>query len=205
MIDPPTRPARGRRARLLAAVVVVVGLGWVPVATVNACSCAFFGYPEAIAQSDVAFIGTMVARGGSERLGDRWETTRVGFDVDRAKDTMPTPVVVDARLGSGASCGLEMAIGEVWFVIAHFQDGRAGTNLCSGSTLLDGMDEPTRQLVTAALDAEPVPANGEDDPLAGMSNGAPLSGTPLGVFLAGGAVLLVAIVSLGAFRRSRPG
>ena len=151
----PARPTLARPNRLFAALLVAMGLAWLPLTTVEACSCAFLGYPEAIVDSDVAFIGTMRARGGTERVGDGLETTQVAFDVVRAKDAMTTPVVVDTWLGNGASCGLEMAVGEEWLVIAHLQDGRAQTNLCSGSTLLGALDEPTRQRVAAAMVTEP--------------------------------------------------
>lgn len=177
-----------------------MGLAWVPIATVHACLCATGGLPDEVAKSDVAFIGTMVAQGGTERRGEGWETTQVAFNVDRAKEAMTTPVVINAWLGMGSSCGLEMAVGQEWLVIAHVQDGRAETNLCSGSTLLGALDEPTRQRVAAALDTEPVPAAAGDDPLAGM-----LPIIPVGVWLAGGAVLLVVVTSAVAFRRSRPG
>jgi hypothetical protein len=201
MNDVPTTPHR-----LLAAMIVAFGLAWVPFANANACSCARLGgLPEAIAQSDVAFIGTMVAIGEDERLGEHWETTRVAFEIHRANEEMPTPAVVNAWLGLEAGCGLDMAVGEEWLVIGHLQDGRVETNLCSGSMPLDGLDEQARDVVATALDVEPLPASGEEDSLAGMSTDAILSGAPLGLFVAGGAVLLIAIVSLAAFRRTRPG
>lgn len=204
MSDPVGHPIGLRPARLLILAAIVIAIGWLPVASVSACSCAFFGLPQAIAQSDVAFIGTVIARGQTDQRDGVWETTRVGFAVGAAKEAMPTPVVVNARLGSGASCGLEMALGEEWLVIASFNDGRAETNLCSGSAPLATLDEATMQQVMVALDVEPVPVVA-DDPLAGMSDGGVLPDTPLGILIAAAAVLLISIASLVAFRRSHPG
>jgi hypothetical protein len=186
----------------MAAVSLVVSLTLAPSSVVFGCTCAGWEFPSAIHDADVAFIGTLIAV-GDEQGNSVLSATKVAFEVDRAKDVMPTPVVIDAVLGSGASCGLSMAIGEKWMVIAHGRDGRPETNLCSGSMPLHAMEGPTRDLVLEAMSAEPVPA-ADDELLGGMNDGSALSSVPLPVWLAGGTALLIALVSAVAFRRPKP-
>ncbi len=203
MRDPLARPIVERSIRLLIPLLVAIGVSWVPIGAVTACSCAPLGFPDAIAESDAAFIGTVRSHGSTGQPRDGLQTVQVAFDVDRAKDAMTTPTVVDVWLGGDAGCGLDMGIGEEWLVIAQFDAGQPQTNLCSGSVLVDSMDEPMRKLVVDALDTEPVPAPNDDLPEA--NDGRSMEGIPLPVWLAGGAALLIAGVSVVAFRRSRSG
>jgi hypothetical protein len=194
----PARRILGPSARLLLAAILAIGLAWLPIASVNACTCDRPSMPVMIERSDVAFTGTMAAVGGTERRG-RWDMTAVAFDVDRAKAEMTTPVVIDVQsFGNGSACGLEMAVGEDWLIIAHVEGGPPQAGLCSGSAMLASLDQPTRDLVATAMVVEPLPA--ADDPLGEMR-----PSIPLPVWLAGGAACLIALVSFAAFRRSRPG
>lgn len=204
MRDLPARPIARRLRRLSAALAVAIGLAGVPIATVDACSCVGWSFPRSIREADVAFIGTMMAIGGPGAGLPGWETTQVAFDVDRAKDEMATPFLLDARLGDSAGCGLSMAIGQEWLVLAHLDEGgRPQTNLCSGSTVLAALDDPTLQVITDELDAAPSQAAG--DVTAGSTDGESPSSIPLPVLLAAGAALLIVVTSLVAFRKSRPG
>ena len=199
MRDLPARPAASRLVRLLVALTVATALAWVPIATVDACSCVGWSFPKSIVEADVAFTGTVSDVGGTEFGVAGWETTQVTFDVTRSKDAMATPVVVDSMLGSSASCGLDMAVGQEWLVLAHLDDGgRPQTNLCSGSTVLAALDGPTLAVVTDELVGVPVPADAD------ASDGGWVSDIPLPVLLAGGAALVILVVSLVAFRRPRP-
>jgi hypothetical protein len=189
-------------SRFLTAVTVAAGLALLPIATVDACSCAGFDPPTSIAGSDVAYIGTIVAAEAADQVDQGRETTLVAFEVQRARHKIETPFVLDAWLGSSASCGLSMAIGETWLVIAHHEDGRPQTNLCSGSRPLDTLDLAMRQQVAAALPVDPVPA--PTDELAEMGEGLWHATIPLPVLLAAGAALLILVASLVAFRKARP-
>jgi hypothetical protein len=183
-----------RLIRLLQAAIVAVLLTTVPVATVSACSCAFLGYPEAIATSDVAFVGTVV---GAEEPGvmpiGGFPEAAYAFDVERGKQPLASPFTVHSVVGNGANCGLEIDVGQRWLVLASMEDGVPKTSLCSGSTLFEGLDEATRAQVEPLLAEEPSVQEEVED-------GLMLPPGPVVAFV--GAVLLVAIVSVVAFRRS---
>lgn len=199
MRDLPARPAASRLVRLLVALTVATALAWVPIASVDACSCVGWSFPESIVEADVAFTGTVSDVGGAEFGVAGWEPTQVTFDVTRSKDAMATPVVVDSILGSSASCGLDMAVGQEWLVLAHLDDGgRPQTNLCSGSTVLAALDGPTLAVVTDALVGMPVPADAD------ASDGGWVWDLSHPVLLAVGAALVILVVSLLAFRKPRP-
>ena len=203
MRDLPARPIARPLTRLLAALAVAIGLAWVPIATVDACMCNFPGYPDALATSEVAFIGTMTGTGVTETRGGGPHTTEVAFDVERGKAELETPIVVDVTLGSEGYCGLPAAVGKRWLVIAHMVDGRPKTNHCSGSKVLARLDLATLHLAEAALEVEPVPSSGPNDPLAAARYGRLLSSIPVPVLL-GGAVVVVAAVTAVTFRRKQP-
>jgi hypothetical protein len=179
-------------APLVTAAALALLAAWVPLGTVVACSCAFVGYPEAVAQADIAFVGTVIGEAEPGNPGGL-DTARYAFDVDRATTPLESPLEIDALFGNGANCGVDMAIGEEWLVIATIEGGRPTTNLCTGSTLTISMDAETRELLGTAM--EPVeggPANVADDRSASL---------PL--VIAMGAVLIIGGVSVVAFRRER--
>ena len=181
-----------RALRLFQATVLVIGVSALPFATVMACSCAFLGYPEAIAQADIALIGTVTAAeergpGGVDGLPE----AAYAFDVERSTHALSEPFTVHAIVGDGANCGLQLAVGQRWLVIASAEGGRPQTNLCSGSSLYESLDEETRANVEAQL-AVTTFTTSEDE--------APVS-LPGPVLVAFGGVLLIGLVSLFAFRR----
>jgi hypothetical protein len=185
---------RQRLARLAASLALLAALLVVPVTSVMACSCAFLGYPEAVAEADVAFIGEVLEADEPILRGGLDAEARYVFAVERAKAPMTTPIEIASWFGDGASCGLDMNVGERWIVLAAVEDGIPRTHLCHGSGIWDGMDLDTRSQVEPLLDT--VPAVGPDD------DGEPLP-VPLAVIVGGAATLAILATSVVAFRRAR--
>jgi hypothetical protein len=193
------RPERMLRvqgpARAMLALTLAIGAITVPVYRAVACSCGFAGYEEAIAAADVAFIGTVVARDEPPPFGeDIMLTARHAFDVTRSKAPMQSPFSLEVAAGGGASCGLEMSIGEEWVVIASEWDDKLQTNLCSGTVLAESLDQGELGRIEHALPENHRTAS------APTEDGIVI---PAPIVVAGAAALLVALVSLLAFRRDR--
>ena len=178
-------------ARFAAAAALALGSAWVPLETALACSCAFLGYPEAIGQADVAFVGTVVDEAEPGQAAGGLETARYAFEVSRAKAEMASSVEVDTIFGNGANCGFDMAVGEEWLIVATLQDGRPQTDLCQGSARTIDLDAQTRALLDEALDPVQATTAPQEEPIS----------VPAPLLLAVGAAALVGIVSLFAFRR----
>ena len=146
--------------RLLLAAGLALGLSTVPIATVQACSCAMPGSPaETAAAADLAFIGTVVdtapAPAEAEGVGGM---VRYAFEVERASAATDAVVEVRAIGGDGgASCGIEFGLGERWFVAADGDAGTLQTNLCSGNLVADGMAEAELERLADALPVVPAP------------------------------------------------
>ena len=186
-------PVRTASTRLMAAGLLAIGSALVPTATAQACSCAFTSHVEAIAAADVAFIGTVTAKQDQPLFSDPLATTEHAFEVTRSKAPMQTPFALDVAAGSGASCGLEMSIGDEWVMIATVWEGELQTNLCSGSVLADSIDRGELARIEAALP--------HDNPSAAPTEDVLVVPTP--ILVAGVAALVVALVSVHAFRRGR--
>ena len=101
-----------------------------------ACSCA--GPPPAlgaaVARADGAFVGTLTEIGDPEGSGPvissgRTVLNRFAVEAVAKGDIGPTVVVESAA--SGASCGLELAVGQRAGIIASRRDGRWSSSLCS--------------------------------------------------------------------------
>lgn len=184
--------------RLVVAITLAIGLASVPVVAVHACSCAFLGYPEAIGEADLAFVGTVIDADEPDRDAFAGGLAEVAYaiDVERAKSPTPNPVTVHTHLGDGANCGLDLNVGERWLVIASAASGRPETNLCTGTTPYDGMDPETRAMVDPLLTETAAPVE-ESPPEESMT----LPPTPALALI--GATLLIAAVSVAAFRRER--
>jgi hypothetical protein len=185
---------RQRLARLAASLALLAALLTTPAARVMACSCAFLGYPEAIAEADVAFIGEVLEADEPILGGGLDAEARYVVAVERAKAPMTTPIEIASWFGDGASCGLDMNVGERWLVLATLEDGIPRTHLCHGSGRWDGMDAATRSDVELLLDTVPA---------ARPADGGEILRVPLSVVVGGAAVLAVLAVSAVAFRRTR--
>ena len=111
-----------------------------------ACSCVMFSSAaEQLKMTDVAFRGTVT----SERLdreGGAVTTFRV---VETIKGRAPRTVRVSHRVES-AACGLRFKRGATVLVLAHQEEGRLSTGLCSQARF------PVDQYRRAAR-GEPVP------------------------------------------------
>jgi hypothetical protein len=181
-------------ARIAAAAAVAVGSAWIPLDAAFACSCAFPGYREAIGTADVAFVGTVVAEKEPGALpADGIPTATYAFDVTRSKEPMESPFEMAATFGGDANCGFDMAVREEWLVIASAWEGRLETNLCSGTALVANLDAGTLLLLDEVLQARPASAAPEDERFAVE--------IPVPVLVAAGALLVLGVVSLLAFRR----
>ncbi len=189
------RPASMRpMSRVLAAFALAVGTTALPATTAFACSCAFFGYEEAIAAADVAFIGTVVAEEGEQVIElEQFPTARTAFEVSHSKESMASPFVLDVASGGGASCGLDMSIGEEWLVIASAWEGRLSTDLCTGTTLTNDVDPGELNRIKLAL-----PLN---DSIAVADDSGFTLDVPAPVIGVLAAALLIGAVGMLAFRR----
>jgi hypothetical protein len=171
------------RPMLVAALLAVLTTLAAPVATVMACSCVGWTRDEALAEADIAFVGTTTARVPMSDLDPDWAGDRDAavftFAIaEPLKGDLGRDVKIRAG-GSEAACGQEFGLGETWFVLARANGAGFVTGLCSGS-------ERARVPVVEAPVAPP--ADEAAFPLA-----------PVG---AGLALLAVAVVSALAFRRS---
>jgi hypothetical protein len=193
------RQGRMRRVSRLAGSIlplaVAVLTASVPVQQAAACSCAFSTHVEAIATADAAFIGTVVATGEPPLFSDDpIASAPHAFEVTRSKQRLHTPFELEVAAGPGASCGLDMSVGEEWVVIAHSWEGRLQTNLCSGSVLTNSLAPNELARIEDALP--------HDDPAAAFEDESVI---PMPMIVAAVAALGIGLVSLVAFRRARPG
>ena len=171
---------------------LVAGLLWIPTARVAACDCAFTELPPAIAQADVAFVGTLAGTEPIPDSGRPFEEAAYTWRVERSRDAIESEVVtVAAWPNDGANCGVSFAAGERWLVLGHVEDGRLATNGCIRNHRIDGAD-PASEATIAELVAIPVTGDG-----AGQSGfSVPM---PMLAVLAG--IGVVAAIGAVAFRR----
>jgi hypothetical protein len=177
-------------SRLVIAAILAFGLATVPTVTAQACSCAFSGYAEAIADADAAFVGTVIqVDEPPPDRGNGMEQVRYQFTIERSRDPMPAWVAVHSHFGGEANCGIDLDVGQRWLIVAHGGAGRLETNGCTGTARLDAIDARDRGEVVLLLGAVPESAAGANDPV------------PLEIVLLGGAALLIVLASALAFRR----
>ncbi len=188
-------------ARVLAALVLAIGLSAVPLSIARACSCMDPGGPAQIIEAaELAFIGTVV---NAEEVGDGpfgpgAPMVRYAFDVERASAPISSDVVHVEALddGGGASCGFTFGVGERWFVSAAAAPGDAAltTWLCNGNIRMDQLGADGADEVLALLPVEPIASP------AGSESGFDVPGP---VVTGGLGVLALIGVSFIAFRRDR--
>ncbi|HEX2767091.1 MAG TPA: hypothetical protein VHR55_10720 [Candidatus Limnocylindria bacterium] len=179
-------------ARLLAASLALLAT-FVPIRQVAACDCAVSPLPQAIAEAEVAIIGRLAGMGASEaEPGMRAvEPVRYTWAVERSRDPINGDVVeIVAWPDDGANCGMTFGDGR-WLVLAHEAEGRLETDGCMQNLLLDGAPPATLATVEELV-ATPVGP--------GSTSGEPMS-VPVPILVGLGALLLVGLVSLLAFRR----
>jgi hypothetical protein len=182
--------------RLGIAGLITLAVSAAPSATVHACSCARLGGPmemfrQAIASSDVAFIGTVVDIAPAPPDPQGIGPVRYAFAVEAASAPVEETIEVRAFDESASSCGLTFGRDETWFVVAHAMDGALQTELCSGNTPIGTLAEAEREQLAALLNVEPMPST---DPTPLEANWLPVVGIVLALLAVGG-------VTLFAFRR----
>ena len=182
-----------------------------PLTSAHACSCGFAGYPEAIADADFAFVGTVVRADEPERPTG-FDEAAYTFDIALSKEPMQSPFTVLALHGNGANCGIDMGLGEEWLVIASIEDGRPRTHLCTGSSPVAGLDPAVIAQAADLLTVEPAgtpPDRGETDAPEAVPAPSTTADAAVDVrLLVAGAVAAGAAVGLAAgvaLARRRPG
>ena len=125
--------------RAVAAILLALGLAAVPVERAAACDCALIELPEALAEADVAFVGTLVDHApGGDNFGfsplDEWH-----WSIERSRDAgLEAFATVRAAVNDGANCGVSFGMDERWLVLASVHDGVLQTNGCTPHRRVDG-------------------------------------------------------------------
>lgn len=169
-----------RLTRLLGALALVLLVSAVaPIARVYACSCIQMTPELALANATVAFVGVVAAIDPPAAQPElSIDPVNYTFAVEKMLKGGKAAQIVVGSESSGAACGMTFGLAQRWRIYAY-ADGSVSlaTGICSGNELL-------------AEDA-PIPAPEPAPP-------------PLGIFIAGGAVLAVLGVSAWAFTRPNP-
>ena len=182
----------GSALRLLQAAILAIGVSIIPLATVSACSCAMQDLPEAIATADVAIVGTATS---SQATGDAdfGEGVLTTWTVTSSRDPIETgSVAIHSVKDSGANCGSTFGMEERWLVLAYRGERGLETNGCMMNRRLDGGDAEAEALIAEAMTPVTVQSETEE----------PALSIPVPIIGLGVAALVIALVSLLAFRRS---
>ena len=129
-----------RVVRIAAATALSVGLMMVSTGRVAACRC---GPPlddaEAMAAADVSFVGTVTDELVFPLVHD-FENPQITYEfvVDRwiKGPVDPHRANVLAQINP-RGCGIDIAKGQHWLILATISDGTMQTNACSGSRQVD--------------------------------------------------------------------
>ena len=127
--------------RLVVAMTILTGLLWPP-APVLACECQAFSHEEEMSRADAIFTGTVIS-GTRARVEMRpaFEPMVWAFDVEGVQkgEVTATQLVVSDVSDPEASCGYKFAVGERYWVVGEYFDGRLHVSGCSST-------EPTEQV-----------------------------------------------------------
>lgn len=178
--------------RLIQAALLAIGVSVIPLATVSACSCAMADLGTAIADAEVAIVGTVasVETAGNGNLGKGLLTT---WSVASSRDPVPAATLAIYSIeNDGANCGISFGKEERWMVLAYRGERGLETNGCMMNRRLDGSDPEAEALIAEAM--TPVSVTSDDEE-ANLPVPAPLIGL-------GAVALVVLLISLVAFRRS---
>ncbi len=184
-----------RLLRPLLAVAAALAFTAVPTVSVMACSCMEMSVEQAVAESDLAIVGTLVAVQAppadaiDQPMAMEWA-------IERSRD--PLEVVSATIIGwpdNGANCGVSFEVGDRWLVLASMTDVGLETNGCLPNRRLEADDQESAAIVDAMT------------PVGEPTTPTSAQGMELPLPLIGGAVafLLVAVLSVLAFRRRAPG
>lgn len=181
--------------RPLLALAAALAFTAVPTVSVMACSCMETTVEQAMAEADLAIVGTLVAVQApppdnfDQPMAMEWaiERSRDPLDVDRA--------TIIGWADNGTNCGVSFEVGQRWLVLASMSDAGLETHGCLPNRALDADDPEAAAIVEAMtpVGAAPSPetADGGEVPL-------PLVGGAV-------ALALLAVLSVLAFRRRAPG
>ncbi len=187
---------RSRAWRALAVIGLALGLSIVPIRQVAACDCALTKLPEAIAEAEVAIIGTLAGVGAAPPNAGPVQPIEHVWTVERARDPMSAvTITIAAWPDNGANCGISFAADERWLILAYQSEVGLETSGCMHNTRLADA-APEQIAVIDSLVGTSVAPRQPVEPAAPVP-------TPLLVAL--GALAVVAVISFLAFRRSGPG
>lgn len=178
--------------RLIQAALLAIGVSIIPLATVSACSCAMADLGTAIADAEVAIVGTVasVETAGNGNLGKGLLTT---WSVASSRDPVPAATLAIYSIeNDGANCGISFGKEERWMVLAYRGERGLETNGCMMNRRLDGSDPESEALIAEAMTPVTVGPEAQESSL-------PIPLPLVGLAVAG---LVIGLVSLLAFRRS---
>lgn len=181
--------------RPLLALAAALAFTAVPTVSVYACSCMETTVEQAVAEADLAIVGTLLAVQApppdnvDQPMSMEWaiERSRDPLDVDRA--------TIIGWPDNGANCGVSFEVGDRWLVLASMSDAGLETHGCLPNRPLDADDPESAAIVDAMtpVGSSATPETTED--------GEP----PLALIGGAAALALLAVLSILAFRRRAPG
>lgn len=182
--------------RSLLATAAALAFAAVPTVSVMACSCMETSVEQAVAEADLAIVGTLVgvqeppADALDQPMAMEWaiERSRDPLDVDRA--------TIIGWPDNGANCGVSFEVGDRWLVLASMTEGGLETHGCLPNRLLETDDPESASIVEAMT---PVGSSAAPE---GAASGLDV---PLPLVVGGAALALLAGLSVLAFRRRAPG
>lgn len=151
---------------------------------------------QAVAEADLAVVATLVAVQApppdnfDQPMSMEWaiERSRDPLEVDRA--------TIIGWPDNGANCGVSFEVGSRWLVLASMTDVGLETHGCLPNRPLDA-DDPESAAIVEAM----TPVGGSTPPDTEQA----AAELPVPLLVGGAALLLLAGLSLLAFRRRAPG
>lgn len=120
--------------RLILVAILAAGTIVTRCGPAHACSCVQADSKSRLESSEAAFIGTLISKGspkGSDGMYGSGEEVPFRFRVNEvAKGDLPREIDVWSA-NSGASCGLEVGVGETSGIFLYRQGDRWTSGLCS--------------------------------------------------------------------------
>lgn len=148
---------------LLVLGLIGVCLGWLGNTTpAFACSCAEATQAEQFENATAVFFGkvTNISQDGGSRSVD--------FDVSKSqKGSVAENVTVLTGWGD-ADCGFNFEVGREYAVYAYGEEGRLGTNICTGTSLVAESQDNNSQVDIVAnpeIPTESFLVDGADNPI----------------------------------------